>query len=236
MGPERHAEKHRLHEVSRSWNCWWFPFPTQGRKYLGHFTRLSGSKIYVLQAVTLKQSQTDTCTTSEYVQAKSICSVNTTNVSCVNIRNMRNFSFPDFSLHGETLVARKAMSHLSCYLINTFTFWAWISSPGKVSVFKPQVGNPLRLHQPSSVQGMPIYWRFDYHSTVNYLETKKRLTKAIFTYWCKYTSSMKLLNTLWRWKKCNSMLHKLRYAHKCFVAHHLTNQVLVKKKKDHMLL
>ena len=163
-------------------------------------------------------------------------SVNTTNVSCVNIRNMRNFSFPDFSLHGETLVARKAMSHLSCYLINTFTFWAWISSPGKVSVFKPQVGNPLRLHQPSSVQGMPIYWRFDYHSTVNYLETKKRLTKAIFTYWCKYTSSMKLLNTLWKWKKCNSMLHKLHSAHKCFVAHHLTNQVLVKKKKDHMLL
>ena len=214
----------------------WFPFPTQGRKYLGHFTWLSGSKIYVLQAVTLKQSQTDTCTTSEYVQAKSICSVNTTNVSCVNIRNMRNFSFPDFSLHGETLVARKAMSHLSCYLINTFTFWAWISSPGKVSVFKPQVGNPLRLHQPSSVQGMPIYWRFDYHSTVNYLETKKRLTKAIFTYWCKYTSSMKLLNTLWRWKKWNSMLHKLRYAHKYFVAHHLTNQVLAKKEKDHMLL
>ena len=24
-------------------------------------------------------------------------------------------------------------------------------------------------------------------------------------------------------KKCNSMLQQLRYAHKCFVAHHLTN-------------
>ena len=172
------------------------PFPNSRQKIsCGHFTRISGSKIYVLQAVKLKQSQNRYLYTYEYIQAKSICSVNTTNVSCVNIRNMRvhdfNFSFPDFSLHGETLVARKPTSRLSCYLINTmFTFWAWISSPGKVNLFKAQVSKPFWF------QGMPIYWRFDYHSTVCYLETKKRLTKAIFTNWCRYTSSMKLLNTL----------------------------------------
>ena len=49
-------------------------------------------------------------------------------------------------------VARKAMSCILCHLVNTvFPFWAWISSPGLVSMFEAQVGKPFRLHQPSIV-------------------------------------------------------------------------------------
>ena len=78
--------------------------------------------------------------------------------------------------------------------------------------------------------GMPIYWKFDYHSTITYLETQKMTYHGnlyilmqihILHEAVKYTLNV---------KKCNSMLHQLRYTHKCFVAHHLSNQVLVKKE------